>query len=96
MSRQEAESSGEQSSSALIRTGACLLTHVVVTTDGSNAGTLIIYDNTSAAGKVVWRQKVDGSENIGGRNWTYPIRCNIGLYAAISGSNAKYIVEWMV
>lgn len=96
MSRNEAESSGEQSSSTLIYTGSCLLTHVVVTTDGSNAGTIVVYDNTAGSGKVVWRQKAEGAENIGGRNWTFPVRCNVGLYAVVSGTNAKYIVEWLI
>jgi hypothetical protein len=89
-----AHSSGEKSSSDTVKTGECLLCHVAVNTDGNNAGSIVIYDNTDASGKVVWRQKVNGDENIGGRNWQYPIKCFLGIYAEITGTNAKYIVEW--
>lgn len=90
-----AYTSGVKSSSALIRTGPCLLTHIAVITDGVNKGTITVYDNTEASGTVVWKHAVKGTEEIGGRNWQFPIRCSNGLYAAISGTNATYIVEWL-
>ena len=88
-------SSGQKSTSELIADNPCNLSHVSVQTNGSNAGTITVYDNTSAAGKIVWTQKVEGSENIGGRNWQFPVKCYNGIYVTISGTNAKYIIEYV-
>lgn len=89
------EGSGELTSSAIVKTGPCFCSAVLVITDGSNAATVILYDNTSAAGKKVWEGVIAGATGYGGRNWTFPVRCRNGIYCAISGTGASAIVEYV-
>jgi len=85
-------SSGEQVSSAAVATGASLITGVLVLTDGTNAGTIIVYDNTSAAGTKVFEAVVTGASNFGGATFEIPIYCATGIYGAISGTGASFII----
>jgi hypothetical protein len=39
--------------------------------------------------------KAEGAENIGGRNWQFPVKCYNGIYVTIGGTNAKYIIEYV-
>ena len=89
-------SSGEKTSSAVIKAGRCFLSSVLVITDGTNPATIIIYDNaTEAAGKKLAEFLVAGATGYGGRNWTFPIRCDNGIYCSISGTGASAIVEYV-
>lgn len=88
-------STGEKTSSALIRTGACALCSVLVITDGTNAATVIVYDNTAASGKVVAEFVVAGATGYGGRNWIFPVAMDNGIYLAISGTGASAVVEYL-
>jgi hypothetical protein len=65
-----------------------------VNTDGTNAATVTIYDNTSAAGNILAKFVVPGTSLYGGRNWIRPVGAKIGLYAQISGTGASCIVEY--
>jgi hypothetical protein len=87
--------SGELTSSAQVKTGKCFLSAVLVITDGTNAATVILYDNTSAAGKKLWEGVVAGATQYGGRNWTFPVRVETGIYCSISGTGASAIVEYV-
>jgi hypothetical protein len=94
---QSAISSGEKTSDTIIHTGACRLTGIQIITDGTNDATVILYDNTSAAGKVLFQGTVEGGAAIhyGGRNWTFPVSCNIGIYLDLTGTGASAIVEYV-
>lgn len=85
--------SGEKDASALIYTGKCLLTGIKVLTDGINQATVIIYNNTSAAGTVVDKFVVAGAELYGGAIYgKSPIVMTTGIYVSLAGSGAKYYV----
>lgn len=92
---QAAITSGEQTSDQLILTGPGAITAIKVVTDGTNDATLILYDNTSAAGTVVDETKVNGANHYGGRNIIFPIKVNTGIYANIEGTDASYFVEYI-
>lgn len=88
-------SSGEITSTATVKTGRCFLSAVEVITDGTNAATVTIYDNTTNAGKKLWEGVVPGASQYGGRNWTFPVLASIGLHCVISGTGASAIVEYV-
>lgn len=92
---QKSKSSGEKTESAIINSGICLLASVLVITDGTNAATVIIYDNTAASGKKIAEFVVAGTTQYGGRNWVFPVECKTGIYCAISGTGASSIVEYI-
>jgi hypothetical protein len=88
------KTSYELTSSALVYTGSCVLWRVQAITDGTNAATVIIYDNTEASGNKLAEFTVAGASHYGGGSWTRPVGAKIGLYAAISGTGASCIVEY--
>jgi len=87
--------SGEENSSQAIYSGECLLAGVKVFTDGTNAATVIVYDNTEASGKVVDKYKITGSENYGGTIYgKAPLIIENGIYVSVSGTGASFIVNY--
>lgn len=87
--------SGEQSSTATVKTGECLLAGVKVFTDGTNDATVVVYDNTAASGKVVDKYKVTGTENYGGTIYgKAPIEISNGIHVTVSGTGASYLVNY--
>ena len=89
-----AKTSYQIGTSAIVKTGSCVLWAVLVITDGTNAATVTIYDNTAASGDVLAKFVVAGATQYGGRNWVCPVGAKNGLYAAISGTGATCIVEY--
>jgi hypothetical protein len=87
-----ATSSGLKSSSAAIVTGPGKVRGLMVETDGTNAGTVIVYDNTAASGTELVKAVVAGAD----RNAYFPfeegIWANTGIYLALSGTGCKAIV----
>ena len=87
------------SSAAIVANGNVLLTSVLVITDGTNAATVILYDKPSATGiaaeNKLWEGTVPGASQYGGRNWTFPVKCQSGIYCAITGTGASAIVEYI-
>jgi hypothetical protein len=89
-------SSGEKTSSSAIYAGSAWITGVEVITDGTNDAKLILYDNaTAATGKVILEMTVIGSANFGGREPGFPPHCYNGIYGAITGTGASFIVEYI-
>ena len=85
--------SGRKDASALIYTGATLLTGVKVVTNGTDNVTVVVYDNTEGSGKVVDEWTVTGSENYGGTNYgKSPVIIDNGIYVTVSGTGGKYYV----
>lgn len=86
-------SSGLKTSDSAILATAGALGGVLVITNGTNAATLIIYDNaTAASGTVLWKCVVNGADQYGGGLFPSLINAANGLYADISGTDAAYIV----
>ncbi len=86
-------SSGLLTADKSIYDGRGTLNAITITTDGTNAATLTIYDNASAAsGTVLYQGKVAGAALSHDQAWNLAVRCENGLYADISGTGASYIV----
>jgi hypothetical protein len=80
--------------SGLVTTGATRLHALFIGTDGTNAQTIIVYDNTSAAGsKALYDFIVPTSATDRWRTIVFntPILCRTGIYIAISGSGARTV-----
>ena len=68
---------------------------VTLITDGTNAATVTVYDNPSAAsGKVVAKATASGAQNTVQLKFTNPVYCETGIYAVVSGTGAAYIVHF--
>lgn len=92
-------SSGLQSATALISSNIGRLHAIQVITDGTNAATLVVYDNNaaSATGTVLAKIKVSGA----GLYETLVMQdagqvVNKGLYCVLTGTGAEYIVHYGV
>lgn len=87
-----ANSSGDIESSSQVITGPGALSSIQIIAPTADT-TAILYDNTSAAGKILWEGVVLTANKYGGRNWTFPVEFTIGLYLSLSGDNGSAIVE---
>ena len=90
-------STGKLTSSQVIVRRSGMLTSCLVRTDGTNAATVTIYDNTEASGKILGEWMVQGATGYGGRNWPEGAFTPFdnGLYISISGTGAWAIVEYI-
>lgn len=91
-------SSGSKTASALIRTGKGIFSGIIISTDGTNAVTLDIYDNTSAAGTklvptlTITSSAVDRVQSI--KPPGAPVSFETGLYVNVSvagGGSCSYV-----
>ena len=75
--------------------GPGLLYGVLIITDGSNDGAVVVYDNaTSASGTVLFKGKVAGAGNFGGGTWEVPVRFTNGIYVDMTGTGMSYIIYY--
>jgi hypothetical protein len=86
-------SSGLRTADAPIYVGRGTLNAFTVVTDGTNAATVTLYDNaTAATGNVLAKMVVGGSAGTGFQAWNLAVRCLNGIFADVSGTGAGYIV----
>lgn len=85
-------SSGEKTTDAAIVNGKGLLCGIHVITDGTNDATVIVYDNTSAAGTKLFEAVVAGANDAQLFDFSVPVKAQIGIYVDVSGTGASYIV----
>ncbi len=86
-------SSGLLSASGVISAGPCGLAGVSCFTNGTNAGTLTIYDNASAASGTVLAQLAVPAANLGAQiMFPANVKAVNGVYASLSGTGASFIV----
>ena len=100
MQFESSKSSGHLSATKLVYSGPCYLTGVAVASDGTNAATLIVYDASTAEtiGKEMFRAVATGGATAGGyesRDWAFPVECQNGIYAVLSGTTPSYVVEYI-
>lgn len=90
MSRSTAIATGALAtgSTTTVLTGRGLLNSLQVVTDGTNAGTITVYDNTAGSGKVVAVLTVLGATLSDSFTPTFAIRTDIGLTFVVSGTGA--------
>lgn len=88
-----ATSSGLKSSSGVILAMPGTLRGVIAGADGTNAATIIIYDNaTTNAGTVLCKIVVDAGATHESVILEAGISANAGLYCALSGTGAEAVV----
>lgn len=83
---------GQISASQLVATGKNRLNALSVVGDGTNAGTVTVYDNTAASGKIIAQGLTRASDVQQHIIFTNPVYAEIGLYVTIAGTNCKAIV----
>jgi len=89
------KSSGEITSSKLIKAGAGFLGGVIIATDKTNDAAVTLYDNTSASGtKLTPTIDVPGSDHYGGMMFSGPIEFSNGCYISVSGTGASCVVYY--
>ncbi len=94
MSGTSSISSGLQTADAQIYTGRGTVQALTVITDGTNAATVTLYDNTTASGTVLAQMIVAGADRTGFQSWNFHCRCLNGIYADVTGTGASYIVHF--
>jgi len=88
-------SSDIQTADASIATGRNRINSVILLADGTNAASLVIYDNASAAsGKVLASLKVKATDVQKEVVFTFPVIAENGIYADVTGTGASYIVHF--
>lgn len=89
------QSSGLLTADGAISATSCYLTSIMVGADGTNAATVILYDNASAAsGTVVAKIIVDAGATAETMTFDSPVQCNNGLYLDIGGTGAEVVVHF--
>ena len=86
-------SSGLKSADAVITKGVNRINAITLLTDGTNAASVIVYDNASAAsGLVLAKVTAAGAQNTMHVIFENPVYAEKGLYADVTGTGAGYIV----
>ena len=92
-----ATSSGKLLESATITSSAALL-YGAKLIGGTDNSRLKIYNNTSAAGTIVWELANAGGTNAGDVNdsvtFKKPIVCSSGIHAVLAGTDAEFEVSY--
>ena len=94
MSSSSSRSSDLLTASALIATGKNRVNAISVIGDGVNAATLTVFDNTTGSGKVLAQVLVKAADFQNHVIWTFPVYAEVGLFATLTGTGAKYIVYY--
>ena len=88
-------SSGLQTTSKVIATGKNRINAISFLGDGTNPGTLTVYDNPSAAsGKVLAKATTKSTDIQNHIIFTFPVVAENGIYAQVTGTGAAYIVYY--
>lgn len=88
-------SSGLQTADAVISATPAAVHSVTVIGDGTNAATVVIYDNASAAsGTVLAKVVVDAGLTFEHITFDLPAEGSKGIYADVTGTGAEYIVHF--
>ena len=88
-------SSGLKSADAVISNGRNRVNAITLLTDGTNAASVILYDNASAAsGTVLGKVKATGAQLIQHVIFENPVFASDGIYADVTGTGAEYIVYY--
>lgn len=88
------QSSGLKSASAAIVARPCLL-HGITLLQASAACTIIVYDNaTTNAGTAVEQINNNTNTSTERSRFNNPVVCNNGIYAAVTGAGANYIIHY--
>ena len=90
-----ATSSGLQTGDAAIYARPSSVTSITLISDNTNACTVVLYDNASAAtGTVLAKLSVKATDSMQFAHFDAPIIANNGIYADVTGTGAAYIVTY--
>lgn len=78
--------------SALIAAGRNRINAITFLGDGTNASTLIVYDNTAGSGKVIAKLVNKATDQQNHVIFTNPVIAENGIYGSLSGTGGNYIV----
>lgn len=81
-------------STTTLLTGKATLNSVQLIGDGTNAPTVIIYDNTAGSGKIIARLSAPTTGVFTAFTPAVSIRCDIGLTVVVSGTGASAIIGY--
>lgn len=87
-------SSGVLSADTLLFTGRNRINALTIFTDGTNAATVDLYDNTSAASKIAVKGKCLGTNLVNHIIFENPVIMENGIYADVTGTGASFIVYY--
>lgn len=88
-------SSGLKTSDASIATGKNRINAITLLGDGTNAASLIVYDNASAAsGLVLAKVTALATARLTHIIFENPVYAENGIYADVTGTGAEYIVYY--
>lgn len=86
-------SSGLNTTDAAIAAGRNRINAITLITDGTNAASVVVYDNASAAtGTVLGKVTAAGAQNTMHVIFENPVVAEDGIYADVTGTGAGYIV----
>jgi len=86
-------SSGLQTADAAIQVGRNRINAITLLGDGTNAASLIVYDNASAAsGTVLAKVTQLATARLTHIIVENPVICDNGIYADVTGTGAEYII----
>ena len=86
-------SSGLKAADAVIATGRNRLNAVTLIGDGTNASSVILYDNPSAASGTVLAKVTSGAtQGMVHMLFDNPVVAETGIYADVTGTGAGYVV----
>ncbi len=92
-----ATTSGRQTSGAAICARPCLLKSVILEADGTNAASVILYDNASAAaGTVLAKVLIPAAGSYALFSSEDGVVALNGIYADVTGTGAAYIVHYAI
>lgn len=85
--------SGLLSADGIVSSQPCLLTGVDIITNGAADATVILYDELSATGTVLFKGLVLAAAGAKHFNFAIPKKAKIGVYLDIDGAGANCIVD---
>lgn len=77
-----------------VYTGKGTLTAVTVISDGTNAATATVYDNTVGSGTVLAKALVSGAIGVFHLPFPIHVRCDVGLTVVLSGTGSGVILHY--
>jgi dienelactone hydrolase len=90
-----ATTSGLKTADAAIAVGVNRVNTLTILTDGTNAATVVLYDNPSAAsGTVLAKGICIGADRTLHMVFENPVKASTGIYADVTGTGAEYIVTY--
>lgn len=85
-------STGVLNADTLIWTGRNRVNAITVLTDGTNAATVDLYDNTTGSGTIRVKGKCVGANLVNHILFDNPVLFENGIYADVTGTGATFIV----